>query len=63
MLPWKGKEHFGENDLMELLHEKETIQKCLKDPQSKRETGMVSRKFAAVMRKTKANAAINLLFY
>ena len=28
-----------------------------------RETGMVSRKFAAVMRKTKANAAINLLFY
>ena len=38
---------------MELLHEKETIQKCLKDPQSKRETGMVSRKFASVMRKQK----------
>ena len=47
--------------LMELLHEGETIQKYLKDPQSKREIGVISKKFAALMKKGNVNAAINLL--
>ena len=51
---WKG-------DLMELLYEGESIQKCLKDPRSKRETGIASGKLAALMKKGNVNAAINHL--
>ena len=46
---------------MELLHEGETSQKCLKDMQLKREIRMVSKKFTALMKKGNVNAAINLL--
>ena len=36
-------------------------QKCLKNPQSKREIGKISKKFAALMKNGNVNAAINLL--
>lgn len=47
-------------DLTELLHKAEKIQNCLKDMQSEKEIGMVSKKFAALMKKGNVNAAINL---
>lgn len=46
---------------MKLQHKGETIQKSLKIHNRKREIGMVSKKFAALLRKGKMNAAINLL--
>ena len=48
-------------DLMELLHEGETIQKNLTQQLSKGDIGKISKKFAALMRKGNVNAAINLL--
>ena len=48
-------------DLMELLHEGETIQKNLTQKIAKRDIGKISKKFAALMRKERVNAAINLL--
>ena len=48
-------------DLIELLHEGETIQKNLMQQLTKRDIGKISKKFAALMRKVNVNAAINLL--
>ena len=48
-------------DLMELLHEGETIQKNLTQQLAKGDIGKISKKFAALMRKGNVNAAINLL--
>ena len=46
---------------MEILYEGKTIQKCLKDSQSKKVIRPVPKKFAALMKKENVNAAINLL--
>ena len=48
-------------DLIELLHEGETIQKNLMQQLTKGDIGKISKKFAALMRKGNVNAAINLL--
>ena len=52
-------------DLMELLRERETIQKKLTKGDQRKLTkgdiGNISKKFAALMRKENVNAAINLL--
>ena len=46
---------------MELLHEGETIQKNLTQQLTKRDTGKISKNFAALMKKGNVNAVINLL--
>ena len=46
---------------MELLHEGETIQKNLTQQLTKRDTGKISKNFAALMKKGNVNAVVNLL--
>ena len=48
-------------NIMELLHEGETIQKYLKIPNSNKNFGEIMKRFAALMKKGNVNAAINLL--
>ena len=48
-------------DLIELLHEGETIQKNLTQQLTKEDVRKISKKFAALMRKGNLNAATNLL--
>ena len=54
-------ESWLKGDLMELLHEGETIQKNLTQKLTKGDIRKISKKFEALIRKGNVNAAINLL--